>query len=86
MVSVRDQFSKNGVAFLCKQWGGVRKSVTGRKLDGRTYDEFPDRVQHPVLPTRECLSMADQITASCADARLVKVAPLPSLRLASAFG
>ncbi len=27
--------------FFFKQWGGTVKSRTGRKLDGRTYDEFP---------------------------------------------
>ena len=31
------------VAFFFKQWGGVRKHVTGRVLDGRTYDEMPLR-------------------------------------------
>lgn len=30
-----------GVAFFFKQWGGVRKKVSGRQLDGRTYDEYP---------------------------------------------
>lgn len=29
------------VPFFFKQWGGVRKHVTGRKLFGRTYDEMP---------------------------------------------
>jgi protein gp37 len=38
---VRDSCSRAGVAFFFKQWGGVRKSKTGRLLDGRTYDEFP---------------------------------------------
>lgn len=28
-------------AFFFKQWGGTRKDLTGRELDGRTYDEFP---------------------------------------------
>ncbi len=35
-------------AFFFKQWGGVRKSETGRELDRRTYDEFPERLQTPV--------------------------------------
>jgi hypothetical protein len=35
-------------AFFFKQWGGVRKSETGRELDRRTYDEFPERRQNPV--------------------------------------
>jgi len=29
------------VAFFFKQWGGVRKDLTGRELCGRTYDEMP---------------------------------------------
>jgi protein gp37 len=43
-----------GVPFFFKQWGGVHKKENGRKLRGRTYDEFPDRVFHPA-PTRERL-------------------------------
>lgn len=38
---IRDQCERNGVAFFFKQWGGVRKDLTGRELDGRTYDEMP---------------------------------------------
>lgn len=30
-----------GVAFFFKQWGGPRKKLTGRTLNGRTYDEMP---------------------------------------------
>ncbi|HVB87345.1 MAG TPA: phage Gp37/Gp68 family protein [Candidatus Dormibacteraeota bacterium] len=41
VLSVRDQCRQSGVPFFFKQWGGTRKSLTGRKLDGRTYDEFP---------------------------------------------
>lgn len=39
--SIRKQCRINGVAFFFKQWGGVRKDLTGRILDGRTYDEMP---------------------------------------------
>jgi len=28
-------------AFFFKQWGGVRKHLTGRELRGKTYDEMP---------------------------------------------
>jgi protein gp37 len=41
VISLRDQCRHEGVAFFFKQWGGVRKSRTGRRLSGRTYDEFP---------------------------------------------
>jgi protein gp37 len=46
--SIRAQCRGAGVAFFFKQWGGVRKSETGRVLDGRTYDEFPERWQAPI--------------------------------------
>lgn len=38
---IRRQCRKAGVPFFFKQWGGVRKKQTGRKLDGRIYDEMP---------------------------------------------
>jgi len=58
VVSVRDQCRGARVPFFFKQWGGVRKGASGRKLDGRTYDEFPRRVSHPVLGPFECVSLA----------------------------
>jgi protein gp37 len=45
---IRSQCKRAGVAFFFKQWGGVRKSETGRSLDGKTYSEFPERRQAPV--------------------------------------
>ena len=52
--SVRAQCRAEKVAFFFKQWGGVRKSETGRSLDGRTYDEFPERdqIEPPALDVR----------------------------------
>lgn len=32
---------RHDTAFFFKQWGGVNKKVTGRELDGRTWDEYP---------------------------------------------
>lgn len=40
--SIRDQCVQSRVAFHFKQWGGVNKKKTGRILDGRTWDEFPN--------------------------------------------
>ena len=45
--SVRDRCVAAGVPFFFKQWGGVRKSETGRRLDDRTYDEFPSYTLKP---------------------------------------
>jgi protein gp37 len=39
--SIRDQCLQADVPFFFKQWGGKRKHVTGRELDGRTWDEMP---------------------------------------------
>jgi hypothetical protein len=33
---------------LLQAMGGVRKSVNGRELDGRTYDNFPTVAQNPI--------------------------------------
>lgn len=45
VLAIRDQCRKAHVPFFFKQWGGVRKKAAGRTLQGRTYDEFPARVQ-----------------------------------------
>lgn len=34
------------VPFFFKQWGGVRKDLTGREFNGRTYNEMPQILQH----------------------------------------
>jgi protein gp37 len=41
--AIRDQCNAAGVPFFFKQWGGVRKHLTGRVLDGQTWSEMPDR-------------------------------------------
>jgi protein gp37 len=41
--SMRDQCVAANVAFHFKQWGGVQKKRTGRMLDGRTWDQLPQR-------------------------------------------
>jgi protein gp37 len=39
--SILNQCSLAGIPFFFKQWGGVRKDLTGRILHERTYDEMP---------------------------------------------
>ena len=41
--SIRDQCLASNVAFFFKQWGGFRPKQNGRTLDGRRWDEFPNR-------------------------------------------
>lgn len=57
VVAIRDQCRKAKVPFFFKQWGGVRKSLAGRLLDGRTYDEFPARPEKKI-PATPCFSMS----------------------------
>lgn len=49
--SVRDQCAEQGVPFFFKQWGGVRKKILGREIDGRTHDEMPE-LKRAECPTR----------------------------------
>lgn len=50
VISIREQCRAANVAFFFKQWGGVDKKAAGRTLRGRTHDNFPERVQNPILP------------------------------------
>ena len=44
VISILRQCRAAGVAFFFKQWGGVRKDLTGRRLNGRLYSEMPQHV------------------------------------------
>jgi protein gp37 len=63
VLSIRDLCRRAQVPFFFKQWGGVRKSETGRTLDGRTYSEFPERSQAPVLDSQDRLAALEEIQA-----------------------
>lgn len=41
VLNILDRCRAANVPFFFKQWGGTRKKLTGRELDGRTYDELP---------------------------------------------
>lgn len=51
VLRIRDQCVAESVPFFFKQWGGTNKKVTGRLLDGRTWDEMPI-VHRPVVETQ----------------------------------
>jgi protein gp37 len=50
--SIQRQCSHAKVAFFFKQWGGVRKDLTGRLLNGNTFDEMPDVARLPAAIAR----------------------------------
>jgi len=77
VVSVRDRCRCEGVPFFFKQWGGVRKSAAGRKLDGKTYDEFPQRV-HTRSWLHKCLARAAEFEAAYKRTNLIPISGLSS--------
>jgi protein gp37 len=69
VLSIREQCRDARVPFFFKQWGGVRKARYGRKLDGRTYDEYPARLTTPVPDRLACLSLINSFQRSIAHIR-----------------
>ncbi len=59
LLSLRDRCAAARVPFFFKQWGGTRKKLAGRELDGRTYDEVPVRPNNPVKASRLRLALID---------------------------
>jgi protein gp37 len=54
VLEIKDQCKLNQVPFFFKQWGGVRKKTTGRRLEGRTWDEMPVPAGWRRDPTQPC--------------------------------
>ena len=44
--TIRDRCTQRGVPFFFKQWGGINKKESGRTLDGRTWNQMPNRVNY----------------------------------------
>jgi protein gp37 len=75
--SIRSQCRSVSIPFFFKQWGGVRKKVTGRKLNGRTYDELPEITKRTQPPKDRRIKLVNDLLASwnlTAPKRLVQIA------------
>jgi protein gp37 len=48
VLSIKNQCELAGAAFYFKQWGGTRKHLNGRELDGRTWDDMPVAADRPL--------------------------------------
>jgi hypothetical protein len=79
VLSLRDQCQRSGVPFFFKQWGGVRKAAAGRLLEGKTYDEFPQRVQNPVMSVADCVMEVEQIKSEFGSDRIIAVSQLATI-------
>ncbi|MCD6336539.1 MAG: DUF5131 family protein [Candidatus Latescibacteria bacterium] len=44
VVDIKDQCRVAHTPFFFKQWGGVRKKLAGRVLQGRTWDGMPRQI------------------------------------------
>jgi len=73
VISIRDQCRNQHVPFFFKQWGGVRKARNGRKLDGRTYDEYPLRTPNAVPDRSQCAAFAETFSAAFQPTPLVQL-------------
>jgi len=70
VISIRDQCADEEVPFFFKQWGGVRKSLNGRELDGKTYDGYPNHASAEPPPSHRYA--AELIRKLSSTTRLVK--------------
>ena len=61
VLSIREKCQAANIPFFFKQWGGVRKSQAGRQLEGRCYDEMPDRPVGKVAPQKIRLAMISDV-------------------------
>ena len=61
--NIRDQCRMAEVPFFFKQWGGTRKKQTGRSLDGKTYDAYPDFASAEALDARQRLLLLREVEA-----------------------
>jgi protein gp37 len=59
---IQRQCESASVPFFFKQWGGVRKKVAGRDLNGRTYDEHPPIVRGEMPDRARRKAMTGEIT------------------------
>ena len=48
VLDLLNKAKKSETAFFFKQWGGTNKKKTGRLLNGRTYDEYPNKYSYTI--------------------------------------
>jgi protein gp37 len=64
VTKIRDRCLKYGVPFFFKQWGGVNKKRSGRKLEGRYWDEMPQLMRVERDGKQETKSMEETLQVS----------------------
>ncbi len=59
---IRKQCEAACVPFFFKQWGGIHKSKAGRTLEGRTFDDMPERPIRLIRSRSDRLAMASEVS------------------------
>jgi hypothetical protein len=80
VTGAREQCKTAGVPFFFKPWGGVRKSEAGRELEGRTYNEMPERKPFRVPAHKIRVAMIEEVR------RWAVVYDLPEMTIRPASG
>lgn len=62
--SIMQQCRRAAIPFFFKQWGGVQKKKTGRRLLGRTFDELPQIQERPIPKKQQRLALVNGIKPS----------------------
>ncbi|MAT67954.1 MAG: hypothetical protein CMJ58_00340 [Planctomycetaceae bacterium] len=62
VLSVKKQCEAAQVPFFFKQWGGVRKHQSGRELEGRTFDDMPERSTRPIVSRNDRKALLQMIS------------------------
>jgi protein gp37 len=70
VLSIQQQCRRKRVPFFFKQWGGVRKNENGRRLSGRTFDQFPPVIRS-VPPDRR--QQTTLLTTVMAEGRVARI-------------
>lgn len=60
--AIKQQCDVQSTLFFFKQWGGVRKGKTGRRLNGKTYDAMPVTSTNTLPPHATRRRLAVQLT------------------------
>jgi protein gp37 len=60
--NIRKQCETACVPFFFKQWGGVHKSKAGRTLEGRTFDDMPERPIRLIRSKNDRLAMVSEVS------------------------
>lgn len=80
VLNIRDQCMEARVPFFFKQWGGMRKSQTGRRLRGRTYDEMPPLLRERMPGHRERTMAARSLQEGTTSFVALELVTVESLR------